>query len=242
MILLVVSTIFILLLLLLSNSCLLVGAVVEVESRPAALPATARDPLVMHREESQYPKDTMQPVAARAGPVGGSALVELVDDRFGPNSRNRLPESRDPGGQGAGAALESFYYALNNADLDTLSAVWSPAPLVRLNNPLGGILHGHTAVIELYRMLFAGELHVQIAFTDVAAYRSPALVVFAGREIGGYQDEAGDSVRLEIRTTRVFGYDEQAGRWLQLHHHGSIDQPAALHAYQQAAQRGKATP
>jgi hypothetical protein len=36
---------------------------------------------------------------------------------------------------------------------------------------------------------------------------------------------------LQIRTTRIFAY---AGTWVQVHHHGSIDDPAALAAYQQA--------
>jgi DnaJ C terminal domain len=45
-------------------------------------------------------------------------------------------------------------------------------------------------------------------------------------------------VPAEIRTSRVFSYDFQAGRWEHVHHHGSIDDPAALRAYQEA---GRAT-
>jgi len=40
------------------------------------------------------------------------------------------------------------------------------------------------------------------------------------------------AVRLEIRTTRYFRYEQ--GHWRQYHHHGSIDDQAALAAYQHA--------
>ena len=169
-------------------------------------------------------------------------MIELVDDDFGPDSENRLRESGDPGHVGAFAALESFYFALNTADLDVLSAIWSPHRLAQLNNPLGGILRGGADVTELYRGVFAGGLQVQVTFTDAVAYWSPALAVFAGRETGTYQDDDLGDVPLEIRTTRIFGYDEEVGRWLQLHHHGSIDRPEALLAYQLAAERSRAKP
>lgn len=42
----------------------------------------------------------------------------------------------------------------------------------------------------------------------------------------------GTAVPLEIRTTRYLRYE--AGRWQQYHHHGSVDDAAALAAYQQA--------
>lgn len=66
-------------------------------------------------------------------------MIEKADIFYGPTSRNRLDEATDPGPTGALAALESFYYALNSADLDALSTTWSSSPLAQLNNPLGGI-------------------------------------------------------------------------------------------------------
>ena len=160
--------------------------------------------------------------------------MEVVDYRFGPQARNRLAETGNPGRDGAIAALESFYYALNNRDLDTLSAVWSDHGLAQLNNPVGGILRSGTAVTDLYRRIFDGGLGLTVTFTDAATYWWADSVVFAGRELGEY----GARVPLVIRTTRVFGYD---GSWRQVHHHGSIDRPAELAAYQQAA-NGVAAP
>ena len=52
-----------------------------------------------------------------------------------------------------------------------------------------------------------------------------------GRERGEYR--AGEAVlSMAIRTSRVFRRIE--GEWRQVHHHGSIDDPELLAAYQQA--------
>jgi len=163
--------------------------------------------------------------------------IDIVDYQFGPGAHNRLDAAGDPSQAGAVAALETFYYALNNADAETLSAVWSAHPLAQLNNPLGGILRSGSEVTQLYRQIFAGRLKVQVTFGDAATYVSPESVTFAGREIGSYRAD-GVEVPLRIRTSRVFGYqvdqDAGAGRWLQVHHHGSIDE---LARYQRAAGR-----
>jgi len=158
-------------------------------------------------------------------------MIELVDYRFGPQAHNRLDEAKTPDHAGAVAALETFYYALNNKDLQTLAGVWSQDDLAQLNNPVGGILRSGRAVTDLYRKIFSGTLNLTVTFTDAATYRWDNAVVFAGREIGDYNGPNG-TTPLTIRTSRVFGYDN--GRWLQVHHHGSIDQPDELAAYQKA--------
>jgi hypothetical protein len=61
-----------------------------------------------------------------------------------------MAETDDPSALGAEAALESFYDALNNRGIDALRADRPPHPLVRLNNPVGGILHGEDAIAGLY--------------------------------------------------------------------------------------------
>ncbi|GAA1578620.1 MULTISPECIES: YybH family protein [Kribbella] len=154
-------------------------------------------------------------------------MIELVDYGFGPGARSRTDEARTPGRAGALAALETFYYALNSKDLETLAAGWVDDPLVQLNNPVGGILRGRDAVRELYERVFAGVLDVQVTFGDAATYWLGDSVIFAGRETGTYLGNR----PLHIRTTRVFTYD---GVWRQLHHHGSIDDPDLLAAYQRA--------
>lgn len=160
-------------------------------------------------------------------------MIELSDRRFGPAATDRLADVRDPGESGAWAALETFYYALNHADLDVLGRVWTAHPLAQLNNPVGGVVRGGAAVVELYGRIFAGSLDLQIEFGDIVAYLGEDHAVFAGRESGVYGPVG---TPLAIRTSRYFRYVD--GNWAQFHHHGSIDDPQALHAYQRAVAGG----
>jgi hypothetical protein len=164
-------------------------------------------------------------------------MSTLVDYDFGPAARNRLDEARDPGPDGAVAALETFYFGLNNADVDVLRAVWSPDPLAQLNNPVGGILRSGDAISGLYQRIFARGMGLQVTFTDAATYLGSDSAVFAGRELGSYIGPDGERVPIAIRTSRVFTWHPEQGSWLQIHHHGSIDDPDALAAYQAAARR-----
>ena len=63
-------------------------------------------------------------------------------------------------------------------------------------------------------------------------FASDEIVVFAGRERGEFVVE-NRRVPLTIRTSRVFSYRPEVG-WRQIHHHGSIDDPRLLQAYQDA--------
>lgn len=161
-------------------------------------------------------------------------MISLIDYQFGPHARNRLPEATDLSADGAVAALESFYYALNHRDLDVMASVWSHDKLAQLNNPVGGILRGGDEAVALYRHVFESGMRLQVTFSDAVTYMQPNTALFAGREMGTYSANDQPPSSLEIRTSRFFGYDDQAGRWLQLHHHGSIDDPRVLRAYQLA--------
>ncbi|HEY4017770.1 MAG TPA: nuclear transport factor 2 family protein [Pseudonocardiaceae bacterium] len=162
--------------------------------------------------------------------------LSYLDLSFGPASRNLLAEATNPGREGALTALESFYYALNSRDLDALTQVWHNYDLVQLNNPLGGILRGRGAIVELYQRVFDSPARLEVTFGDIVEYLGPNHAVFAGRETGTFTAPDGTRVPLSIRTTRYFGHLE--GRWGQLHHHGSIDDADALRAYQRAINSG----
>lgn len=58
------------------------------------------------------------------------------------------------------------------------------------------------------------------------------LFYVVGRERGEL-GVSGQPMKLAIRTSRIFRRDPD-GRWLQVHHHGSIDDPQMLAAYQAA--------
>ncbi len=150
---------------------------------------------------------------------------------YGPQSANRLREAAGEGVEGARAALETFYYALNSHDASTLEAVWGSVPSVLLYNPLGGIVRGRGEIGDLYRKVFDSGRGVQVSFVDVVEHVGPDHVLFVGRETGSYSGVDGTQVPLHIRTSRYFRWD---GEWRQYHHHGSIDDPSALAAYQSA--------
>jgi ketosteroid isomerase-like protein len=158
--------------------------------------------------------------------------IEMTAILFGPDSVNRLAETGDESEQGAWAALESFYYAWHHRDADALRAVWSDHPLAQLDNPVGGILRGGDAITGLYEKALASPADIRVTFGDVVAYYGDGDAVFTGREVGSYISPDGTTIPLEIRTTRYFRYDD--GHWRQYHHHGSIDDPGALRAYQEA--------
>ena len=161
-------------------------------------------------------------------------MITLDDYGFGPNSSNRLAEAKDPSPVGAVAALETFYYAYNHRDIDVMAAVWSHQELVQLNNPIGGILRGGAEAVALYRGIFAGGLHHEITFTEAVTYNHTTSVIFVGREFGNYSINGQALEPLVIRATRLFTYEIAIGRWVQLHHHRSIEDPDALRSYQNA--------
>jgi hypothetical protein len=146
--------------------------------------------------------------------------------------RNRLAEADQPTIEGARAALETFYYALNERSIDVFRHVWLNDPLIQLDNPVGGILRGAQPITDLYARIFKGSVRVR-EFYDIVTYASSEIVVFAGRERGTYEHD-GNAFPLDIRTTRIFVYVPAQGGWRQVHHHGSIDDAARLTHYQQA--------
>jgi ketosteroid isomerase-like protein len=162
------------------------------------------------------------------------ASMQLTPIRFGAAAQPRLREATDPQLYGAEALLETFYYALNHRDLKALEATWSSSPFAQLNNPIGGIIRGGPQIVELYERIFTGGVQLEIEFSDVTVFAGGGHAVYAGRETGSYRPAGGPSTPLSIRTTRCLHYSAQRGAWEQVHHHGSLDDPQALAAYQAA--------
>jgi len=127
-------------------------------------------------------------------------------------------------------ALSEFYRAFNERDLDLMRRNWHPEECV-LDNPLGGIRRGWDEIEPLYARLFDGPARVLVAFYDYSLHEGADLFVAAGRERGHF--EKGDTrIELAIRTSRV--YRQVEGRWRQIHHHGSIEDPILLACYRAA--------
>jgi len=126
-------------------------------------------------------------------------------------------------------ALVAFYRAFNGRDLAALERHWAEGAAPSMDNPIGGIRRGWPSIRQGYARLFDGPARVSVVFYDWTATGNDAWRLFVGRESGSCA-VAGDALELEIRTTRWFVRLD--GRWRQLHHHGSIDDPRMLAAYQ----------
>jgi ketosteroid isomerase-like protein len=133
------------------------------------------------------------------------------------------------------AALVQFYRALNSRDLSLMAANWLTSEEAVMDNPVGGIMRGWNAIRSVYERVFAGSGQFRFEFYDYSIHRTAETFLAVGRERGEYRALSGDTLQMAIRTSRFYRLID--GQWRQLHHHGSIDDPALLAAYQ-AAVRG----
>ena len=97
--------------------------------------------------------------------------------------------------------------------------------------PLGGIKRGWTEIRSVYERLFNGPARVYVEFHDYTLHVTPELFYAVGRERGRFES-AEKKLELRIRTSRI--YRSSGGLWKQVHHHGSIESPELLAAYQSA--------
>ena len=128
-------------------------------------------------------------------------------------------------------ALIGFYRAFNARDLDGLAANWLEGQVPSMDNPIGGIRRGWPSIRDGYARLFGGPAKVNVTFHDFTSQSWNGCHLFVGREKGRCVTPTA-TVDLRIRTTRWFAQID--GIWRQVHHHGSIEEPALLADYQRA--------
>jgi ketosteroid isomerase-like protein len=128
-------------------------------------------------------------------------------------------------------ALAQFYRAFNGRDLMLMTDNWDHADDVAMDNPLGGIKRGWPEIRSVYERIFQSPARVQVEFHDYTLHVIGEMFYVVGRERGTFET-SGVKLALAIRTSRIFRGD--GGRWRQVHHHGSIDDPQLLAAYQKA--------
>lgn len=128
-------------------------------------------------------------------------------------------------------ALVQFYHAFNNRDLAEMEANWSPSDDAAMDNPLGGIKRGWNEIRSVYQRIFDSPVRVNVEFYDYTLHEVGDIFYTVGRERGSLRS-ANTDLNLAIRTSRVFR--RIGGRWRQVHHHGSIDDPELLARYQAA--------
>ena len=127
--------------------------------------------------------------------------------------------------------LAQFYRAFNTRDLALMAENWDDAEDVAMDNPLGGIKRGWPEIRRVYERIFQGAGRVQVEFHDYTLHLAGDVFYAVGRERGTFERN-GNRLDLAIRTSRIFR--RIGDRWRQVHHHGSIDDPQLLRAYQHA--------
>lgn len=128
-------------------------------------------------------------------------------------------------------ALSQFYRAFNTRDLTLMQENWEQSPDASLDNPIGGIRRGWENIRPVYERIFRSPATVHVEFFDYTIHHIGELFYAVGRERGQFTRD-GKSLDLAIRTSRIFRF--RNGRWRQVHHHGSIEDPTLLAAYQSA--------
>jgi ketosteroid isomerase-like protein len=133
-------------------------------------------------------------------------------------------------------ALVEFYKAFNARDIGLIDRNFAATDEVVIDNPLGGIRRGADQPRQMYQGIFASPADLHVVFWDYTIDRAGDVFWAIGRERGTYRD--GDDKReINIRTSRLFRMVD--GRWRQVHHHGSIEDPKALADLQNAVRSPK---
>jgi len=105
---------------------------------------------------------------------------------------------------------------------------WDGSPEAAMDNPLGGIKRGWLEIRQTYERLFHSDTSYFFEFWDYTLHRRGDVFWVVGRE-RGQLTKGGETLQIAIRTTRLFHRVD--GRWRQVHHHGSIEDPEMLARY-----------
>jgi ketosteroid isomerase-like protein len=132
-------------------------------------------------------------------------------------------------------ALAQFYRAFNERDLARMADNWDTSQEVAMDNPLGGIKRGWQDIKAVYERIFNSPHKVTVEFHDYTLHIFNDVFYAVGRERGHLEShlEARETrFNLNFRTSRI--YRRIDAQWRQVHHHGSIEDPQLLAAYQSA--------
>ena len=128
-------------------------------------------------------------------------------------------------------ALSGFYRALNSRDIELMARNWAQSDEIVMDNPVGGSRRGWEEIRNVYERIFSSSGRYWFEFYDYSYHQAEDIFYVVGRERGEYL--VGKTVlKMAIRTSRIFRRID--GNWRQVHHHGSIEDPGLLDAYQKA--------
>jgi ketosteroid isomerase-like protein len=126
-------------------------------------------------------------------------------------------------------ALTQFYRAFNTRDIMLMRQNWSPFEDISMSNPLGGVKRGWPEIRRVYELLFDGPVRVSVELHNYSLHVSGEIFYVVGRERGRVETETA-AFEMALRTTRIYRFMDH--HWRQVHHHGSIEDPASLDRYQ----------
>jgi len=146
-------------------------------------------------------------------------------------SKNHIDGSETTFSSAEEQALSKFYKAFNSGSMQLMEQSWLTNDEASMDNPIGGIRRGWTQIAEGYKKIFGGKANVVVEFYDYSIHKTEKMFFATGRERGYFKTNEKEFA-LAIRTTRIFiSFGDE---WRQIHHHGSIDDPALLKNYQEA--------
>lgn len=117
-------------------------------------------------------------------------------------------------------ANERFYRALENADLDEMSAVWLHADWVKCVHPGWDLLIGWERVRASWEGIFAGATGMRVAAEEVEIrIEGDFALVSCYERLALFLDRT--SAPTAVRTTATNLFQRGAGAWLMIHHHAS---------------------
>ena len=133
-------------------------------------------------------------------------------------------------------ALAEFYRAYNSRDIQLMEANWAHGDEPSSFHTLGGKRRGWAEIKALYEQTFYGVSGAHVTFHDVMIDRFGDTFITTGVEKGLLRSRDA-TMAFRARTSRLFGW--RGGRWRQLHHHGSIEEPESLAQYLTLVVTGK---
>jgi uncharacterized protein (TIGR02246 family) len=129
-------------------------------------------------------------------------------------------------------ALARFYRAFNRRDLAMMEQSWDNSDQAVMVTPYGGINRGWREIRPSYEGLFSSPARVQVELYDYSVTVLGDIFYAVGWERGYYSGE-NKKLEIRVRVTRIFHRAED-GRWREIHHHESFENPQLLAAYQAA--------
>ncbi|HMV47096.1 MAG TPA: nuclear transport factor 2 family protein [Blastocatellia bacterium] len=117
-------------------------------------------------------------------------------------------------------ANQSFYLALENADLEAMAAVWLHEDWVKCVHPGWDLIVGWEDVCESWRQIFDGNVGMRVAATDVEIHIEGDFAVVSCYELlAVFLDNNKAPVSARTSATNLFRLTE--GEWRMIHHHAS---------------------